>query len=165
MSNERNARLIELLADVATVGLSDAEQNELASFERNNQLRIESELFELSAAAADLACFEPNEELPDSIRDRLLVAGGEALSQHPKKKITDPADSASGTVEPAILERRTVLSPPSWRESLAYLAAAACLVLVVSNFGNIRFYQYFNNHRFSFFIARISFMTIYLSYF
>lgn len=106
-------RADELLVDRATVGLADAERDELAA------LRAEDDdSFDLAAAAIDLATVRP-EPVPAALLARLHVAAANHLAA---PMAVSPAERPPAEVTP-IRRSRT------WIVVSAALAAAACAVI------------------------------------
>lgn len=115
-----NDRLLELLSDHATQGLSENEQRELDRLLAETNMNDESERFEMSATAIDLATnpYDAEAELPAELRDKVLMGAGEFFHD---------TSNAPG------LAKDTLILPSSdrwrFRETLGWLVAAACLLL------------------------------------
>ena len=134
MHPDRNVRLIELLVDNATVGLAPSEWSELEQYGSEGRSPSEADMFELAAAAADLAFYEKAQVgMPRALRDRLLVSAGRELDQLPGNQGHSSAVPASNSVE----RRRIPTTAPRWREVASFLVAAACVVILLVNLDGI----------------------------
>ena len=132
--SDRNARLIELLVDNATVGLAPEEHTELEQYGSEGRSPSEADLFELAAAAADLAFYEQAQVgMPSGLRDRLLVSAGREMDRNPSKRQESPASQSPIKVE----RRPNGAATPRWREVVSFLVAAACLVILLVNLDRI----------------------------
>lgn len=118
-----NDRLLDLLSDKATQGLSASEQRELDRLLAETNMKDESERFEISATAIDIASNPSgvDMELPAELRDKVLMGAGEFFH-----------DTAQG---PSVAKDNddTLFIPSSdrwrFRETLGWMVAAACLLL------------------------------------
>lgn len=127
-----NERVEELLSQLVTEGLSTDEQRE---FEQSDWHSLdtspdaETARFEQAAAAFAVAFDElsdgDDDSLPANLQDRLANDAKTFLA-------SDAKNLAKRTIQPANLPASSV-APPSWREALAILAAAACLAMLLFN--------------------------------
>ncbi len=131
MTAEDEAMATQLLIDRATEGLDTAGQADLAALlERFPD--IDDDSFELAAAAVDLAYTIPDQPMPATLRARVseqAQAYFASLEAPESTTTTDPGHLA--VVAPFPAERvddRARTDPGRW---LGWLAAAACLTLVV----------------------------------
>lgn len=118
-----NDRLLNLLSDHATQGLTADEQRELDRLLAETNMKDESERFEISAAAIDIASnpYDVDAELPAAVRDKVLIGAGEFFHDSPRS--ANPVDANRQSLElPASNQWR-------FRETLGWLVAAACLLL------------------------------------
>ena len=118
-----NDRLLNLLSDHATQGLTADEQQELDRLLAETNMKDESERFEISAAAIDIASnpYDVDAELPAAIRDKVLMGAGEFFHD------STPSPSSVETNRPSM----ELPTSNHWRfrEALGWLVAAACLLL------------------------------------
>lgn len=139
MKNLQQDRLLELLADQAVFGLSDAERVELEKLKEefpgwNNDLSLE-----LTAAAIGLSKIEVNEDLPANLREKIFANAEDFFSQpnqsaQPVKTVaqsrneTDSAAAENVTNVVAFEPRRAY----AWQWLGWATAAAACVALAVN---------------------------------
>ncbi len=144
-----NERAEELLSQLVTNGLSADEQREFDQIDwqgLGTTSGMEITRFEQAAAAFAVAFDELGDAATDPVPVDLLkrldkdaeqfFAGGD------KDVFADDArNSAERTTRPATLPMSSA-APPSWREALAILAAAACIAMLLFNWyltpGNAR---------------------------
>jgi anti-sigma-K factor RskA len=128
MSNTNDAipeRLIDLMVEQATQGLSPQDEAELqAELAQDESLRQEAEAYALAAAAAEVALLKPKqvEALPDALRVRLIETAPKSLSAAPPLKL-----SGSDVDKPAASQK---FSFTDGRMFGWYAAAAALIALV-----------------------------------
>ncbi len=130
---ENNDRLMDLLIQRATTGLSESEQQEFEQLASSPEHRKEAERFELTAAALDLS-FNGNaaEPMPRELQDRLLIAAGDFFGH--AKESTDPLVSKRQHDEPTGRPSIGSRSAFSWREAISLAVTAACLAVLLSGF-------------------------------
>ncbi len=142
----RMDRILELLAARATGDLSVDEQKDLSNVDWDDYAvdrDVVAMQMEVSAAAFDLA-LTANEKmedesmaLPPSLRDKILVSANEyfATDESLPASHSHAAMSERPVTEKVVV--RSVIAPPSWRETLAILAAAACLFILIGNINGL----------------------------
>ena len=136
MSQAQKDRLLELLADEALLGLSEEELMEL------NQLKLqfpewENDVsFELTAAAIGLTDFNAAEEMPISLRSKILEDADEFFSRATKKSpnvVKHFPVKASVSRNQAIGNLAGTPTKNSFLQWLGWgIAAAACVALAVN---------------------------------
>ncbi|HMO12853.1 MAG TPA: anti-sigma factor [Pirellulaceae bacterium] len=133
MNSSKNDRLLELLVDQATMGLSDAEKVELGSL--LNALGLDDDWsFDQVAAIIDLGVAEEEmNPLPSHIRNKVVDQARDYLaveksSQRHAAQIEDRRP-LSNIVEQQPTKSERTAPAVSNRELLAWLATAACLLL------------------------------------
>jgi len=117
--NAPDERIEDLLADRATVGLTEAEARQLDDLQADSS-EADTDAFDLAAAAVDVALAPPTEALPAGLRARLLRAAPESEPPAP--------DAAQDRVLPAPARRSTLRF--RFRD-LGWFAAAAAVLLAV----------------------------------
>ncbi|MFK7769615.1 MAG: anti-sigma factor [Mariniblastus sp.] len=141
-SSEQNERLLDLMVQLSTSGLSESEQHELddlvstsnSSNTRSTVFNIyDPESFELSAAALDLSMLGEREEMPDNVRDRVLFDAGQHFRSDTVTRAIDSANVSSNAPADAKVELASRSSNGfTWRESVATAMAAASILLLLS---------------------------------
>lgn len=133
--NPSSDRLIELLSDKATQGLTTPEQRELDGMGTPKDVARETAAFELAAAAADLASFETDRtSLPLDVRDRLLISAGQHFVAHKNQDSREPqSDHPLNTQQTVERSQRTTRQAGNWREVISLLAAAAAIGFLLFN--------------------------------
>jgi hypothetical protein len=134
-----NDRIEELLSLLVTEGLSTEEQTEFDQIDWHSlgtSADVEIAGFEQAAAAFAIAFDElggHEEPLPIELRNRLEQDARKFFAGNGADTLSvDPKEVDRRTIQPASLMPR-VTAPPSWREALAILAAAACLAMLLFN--------------------------------
>lgn len=121
MSTPHCERLLELLADRAVEGLTEAEAAELAQIERELGVRATEAL---EATAGEVAACAADEPLPASLRARLETMAAERVGgARPALKLTGQAERSG----PMLRTREGTSGLFIGR--LGWVAAAACLLL------------------------------------
>lgn len=143
------ARAQELVIDRCTEGLDGEQTAELEALLADGDIvaaSLDAEGFELAAAAIELACSAPAEDMPESLRSSLDLqakdffenggaAGGATVL--PFKRPADTAsdhqasDSAAVNSPAATALPDNAVNPRLSSSIMGWLAAAACLVLAV----------------------------------
>lgn len=125
-------RLIDLMIEDATQGLSPQDELELsAAIAQDELIRTEAEAYAMAATAVELALTQPQqvEALPPLLREKLLAAAsGYASAAAPSLKLTE----TSTTKAPAAAFSFTDGRMFGWYAAIAALVALA-LVLVAPN--------------------------------
>lgn len=131
-----NERLVDLLIQRSTFGVSNSEQQELDQLAASSDNPLEIERFEVAAAAFDLS-FSAVEEMPHILRDRVLISAGEFLKEQQLLELVQD----SGPTEPPAVHRKSAVqtldsinSGFGWRGMASVLVTAASLMLVVSGY-------------------------------
>ena len=131
-----NERTEELLSLLVTEGLSNGEQGEFEQVDWSSfgtSADTEIARFEQAAAAFAVAFDELTvsdaDSLPGDLQNRLA---DEAKAFFSAAEFDVKAELAAKTVQPATVPTSS-LAPPSWREALAILAAAACIAMLLFN--------------------------------
>ncbi|HKP67983.1 MAG TPA: anti-sigma factor [Pyrinomonadaceae bacterium] len=94
--NENLRELIDdLLVKKAMYGLSAEEQKELSELQREGGVEDESLSFELAAASVATGSLDRTEQLPASLRDRILADAGMHVQ---KREIVEPEREARGSM-------------------------------------------------------------------
>ncbi|MCC6678839.1 MAG: anti-sigma factor [Phycisphaerales bacterium] len=118
-------RVLELITERAIFGLSEEQQRELQGLMAGVGAPSEAEAFELAAAAAQLA-MTATMPMPATLRRRLEAAADEFIAARADAALPGPA--VAGMIRPGGMG--AARTPGSgW---MAWLAAAACLVLAVA---------------------------------
>jgi len=129
-TNEIPPRLIDLMVEQATQGLSPQDQVELdAALEQDESLRAEAEAYALAATSVELALTKPQqvEALPETLRVKLIDAAAKATAPAaPPFKLTG-ADAAQPSKR---TEQSSAFSFTDGRMFGWYAAAAALIALV-----------------------------------
>ena len=125
-------RIEELLSQLVTEGLSNDEQREFDQIDwcdLGTSPDAEISRFEQAAAALAVAFDELGDDDDDSLPAKLQVR----LANDAKPFLENNRQNlAEGTIQPATLPTSS-MAPPSWREALAILAAAACIAMLLFN--------------------------------
>ncbi len=115
-------RMVDLVADFATVGLSSSEEQLLSDL-RAAGVTVDSEEFEFAAAALDrgFTTSADSDELPVHLRERIMTDARAFISQaqHPLRLAGTEADT-SGTPDVIVMRRNGILP---------WFAAAAAILL------------------------------------
>ena len=134
-----NERLLDLLAAYSVQDLAPEERDELKML-LEQQDGFTAQEFEVAAAAMHLAMSEPDLIMPESLADKVISDANEYFEkQYPlTKPDVTPIPSASVSAVPPAAPgvSRTAGEPKpdfSLREGLAWLVAAAAMVLVFVN--------------------------------
>lgn len=138
MSTDNKDRLMSLLADRATQGLSQEELIELNELLQKHP-DWDNPYFDLTAAAVNLADIEIDEPMPDELRERIMVNAFQyvnaAHSQTEPQEIIYQQevskDRASGTNKENFTKGNVVPFPQKssrW-QMMGWYVAAACLLL------------------------------------
>lgn len=113
-------RLLDLLADEATVGLSEPESAELDDLSRRHP-DVQRESFQLAAARLDVLLYSGsdshNEPMPEHVRASIPLPGASS-------RVREPAERSS--------YRLPARPETPWRSRAGWLAAAACLGFAVA---------------------------------
>ncbi len=90
-------RLVDLMIQRATFGLSESEQLEFDRLNSASDNLDEAELFELTASAIDLAygTSQAQEEMPRQMQDKLLISAGQFLANQRSLVAGAPSESRS----------------------------------------------------------------------
>ena len=73
MTDERNEIMLDLLSKKAVYGLSTGEEQQLADLQRELGIDDESLSLELTAAAIGMAGLDKTEEMPASLREKIVA--------------------------------------------------------------------------------------------
>ena len=128
MSEQNKEKMLELLSDKATFGLSEEELTELARLEKEFP-ELNDDSFELAAASIAMLNLDTNEPMPAHLRTKIAQ---DAENYFASRKAEAPAAETSPekeefqktfTLEP----KKSIFSWLGWA-----VAALACLVLVVN---------------------------------
>jgi hypothetical protein len=135
MSTDDKDRILNLLADRATRGLSQEELIELNELlEKHPQW--DNPYFDLTAAAVNLSDIEIDEPLPDALRQKIMANAFQYVNSEPGA--TEPqAGSQEEKIKqpPPSLNQGTVVGFPQKaapREMLGWYIAAACFILAIA---------------------------------
>lgn len=139
MTNTPDNQLADLLIQQSIFGLSNEEQQQLDDLRRENnlsdsELQNEIERLELSAASADLACFQ-NETavMPDHLKDCVLVEAGKFFESQASSSNTE--EVAGSVLAPKAAHPESKTNP--WLIATVISTAASILLLLnVVNFGS-----------------------------
>lgn len=122
-------RLLELLADRAAVGLTDAERAELSAIERELGVTA-SDGFDLTAAALATTDKQNTEPLPEALRARLHGAAEAFIESSNRRDVAGRITPQPSSTVGASTSSSTPTRPPALRlASAGWLAAAACLAI------------------------------------
>lgn len=128
-------RMLDLLIQQSTAGLSETEAQELERLIRDSDNSNEPERFDGIAAALDLAGLkrQNEEELPASLRDRVLIDAGKFFSEKTSNDVVakDSSDTATEKVTPAKLESK-ISKGITLREGFGWLVAAASIMVLLT---------------------------------
>lgn len=133
---DQNERLVDLLIQRSTFGVSDSEQQELDQLAASSDNPLETERFEAAAAAFDLS-FSTVEEMPHVLRDRVLISAGEFLKEQQLLELvkdSEPTEILTVHRKSAVQDPDSVNSGFGWRGMASVLVTAASLLLVVSGY-------------------------------
>src|SRR5688572_12358101 len=119
MNEEQNEVMLNLLCQKAIYGLSEQEEKQLADLQREAGVDDESLSYELTAAAIGVAGVDAKEEMPASLRNKIMADAEKHFERSAEKP---PVDRSNFTAKEA--------QPSSWFDWLGWaVAAAACLAL------------------------------------
>jgi hypothetical protein len=135
MSTDNKDRIMHLLADRATQGLSREELIELNELlEKHPQW--DNPYFDLTAAAVSLTDLEIDEPLPDELRQKIMANAFQYVNSEQAanaRQTAGPDEQANG--DPAKQNPGTVVTFPqragAWQR-MGWYAAAACLILALA---------------------------------
>jgi hypothetical protein len=113
-------RLLDLMIQRATTGITDIEQQELDRLASDSNNLNEPERFEAVAAAVDVAATDPT-ALPDELRDQILISAGDFFSDQKDSKLVQPVQREEG-----------ISKGISRREAFAFAVTAACITLMLT---------------------------------
>ena len=144
---DENDRLIELMIQRSTSGLSESEQKEFDQLAVGREHHDESERFDLTAAALDLGYTSGSaeDEMPRGLQDQLLLAAGRFFGEDKFENANldgsgvellsrrDQAGSSSNRLD-SDRSNSAKANRFSWREAIALAVTAACLMLLLSGF-------------------------------
>lgn len=119
---DRTDRLLDLLAEQAGSGLSDAQQSELDALLRESLDHSAGEFEVAAAALAEGFAAEAVEAMPAHLRERCIGAARAVLTESPAGPVVPV---------PAPLRFSVPREPSRSGLQVGWLAAAACLVLAV----------------------------------
>ena len=123
-------RFVDLLIQRSTSGLSEKEQLEFEGLARQPENAAEAERYDLTIAALDIALDSPEPEMmPRQVQDRLLLAAGDFFGNEKKSADFLGTAESDNKVE---LSERSKANRFTWREAVAWTAAAACLIWMLS---------------------------------
>ena len=125
MSGQDKEKMLELLSDKATFGLSEEELAELAELEKEFP-DLNDDSFELSAASIAMLNLDTNEPLPPHLRTKIAQ---DAENYFAARKAEADAETPAEEVQKTFTfePRKSVWSWLGWA-----VAAAACLILAVN---------------------------------
>ena len=128
MSDQNKEKMLELLSDRATFGLSDEEIAELARLEKEFP-ELNDDSFELAAASIAMLNLETEEPMPAHLRSKIAQ---EAENYFASRKAEAP--SAETSPEKEEFQKTFTLEPRKsiWNWLGWAVAAFACIVLVVN---------------------------------
>lgn len=130
MSDSSKERLMELLAYLATEGLSPEEQTELDRLLDSNPDWEQSQ-FELAAAALSLTDLKIEEPLPSPLRSKILNEVYRQMDMAERDAEEKTTSSAKRDNVVALSRSGFGWQRGGWLGQAGWLAAAACLVLAV----------------------------------
>jgi hypothetical protein len=129
MSEQQKDKMLELLSDKATFGLSDAELAELAQLEKDFP-ELNDDSFEFAAASIGMLNLDTSEPLPAHLRTK-IAANAEQYFASGNKSVSAVSEPQSEKEEFqktfAFEPKKSILSWLGWA-----VAAAACVVLAVN---------------------------------
>jgi anti-sigma-K factor RskA len=123
---KREERLLDLLSDQALFELSIEDKKELDDLLEIFPEWKEDETFSLTAAAISLSALESQEEMPASLRDKILAGSNEYFAQEDE----EPADRRPVLASSNVIEFKPKRFNWNWFGWAA--AAVACIALVVN---------------------------------
>lgn len=130
MSNIQNERFLDLAIERATGGLNDGDLREWEQLSQDAERKRESERMEIAVTAVELAFVNANhEEMPESVQKEILIAAGQFFA--PVRMSNERLVEVAERPAKRPLGARAKFS---WREAIAYFAAAACLALLLSGY-------------------------------
>jgi anti-sigma-K factor RskA len=130
---DKKEKLLNLLADQALFGLSEAESAELEQLKKEFPEFKDDYSFEMAASAINLANLEIGEPLPAHLQARVLENAEEFFTARQKEQKAlnfEPTQPAADETSRAIIE--TQPATPWWNWLGWGVAAAACLALAVN---------------------------------
>jgi hypothetical protein len=127
-SAQSDDRLIDLIIQRSTSGLSESEQQELGSLMTDPEIQREGDYYDLTAAALDLSFrSQIDESMPPEVRERVLIDAGKFFS--------NPGDHASadlaGNRMVELPKTQSKVSRFSRREAIGLAVMAAMLIIMV----------------------------------
>lgn len=143
--------LLDLLIQRSTVGLTDKENQELRQMidASTNRERLLEEIDRLDLTATAIGLTDPailkstfektdplsaDKTLPASLRDTILVDAGKHFSEASKDSAVGNSTAATQTQLPDQTKRESISSGLTLRESLAMMAAAASIIVLLSGY-------------------------------
>jgi hypothetical protein len=135
MSTEDKDRIMNLLADRATQGLSQKELIELNELlEKHPQW--DNPYFDLTAAAVSLSDIEIDEPLPDALRQKIMANAFQYVNSEPSATGPQAGSQEEKTRQQSgSLNKGTVIEFPQkaagW-QMLGWYLAAACFILAIT---------------------------------
>lgn len=126
MNDSDMNRLTELLADNATQGLTAEEQAELNFLQEQLESNMRDESFDLAAAALSLASINKIEQMPVSLRSRIVADAEKYLENSSAESSTEKPENASNIVD-FPKRQKNILQWSGW-----IVAAAACVILALT---------------------------------
>ena len=132
---ESQERLLDLLTEKTTYGLSENNQQELEELLKNYPEWQEDETFALTAAAIKLSSIKQDEEMPVHLKTKILAESDRYFaSRESENKVLDFKSPRNSAVQSASEARADI--PQSkisfWNWAGWAVAAAACIVLAVN---------------------------------
>lgn len=129
MSEQQKEKMLELLSDKATFGLSDAELAELAQLEKEFP-ELNDDSFELAAASIGMLNLDATEAMPAHLRTK-IAADAEQYFASNKKPVSASAEPQAEKEE---FQKTFAFEPKKsvWNWLGWAVAAAACVVLAVN---------------------------------
>jgi hypothetical protein len=138
MSEHDNQRVMELLAERATQGLSSEELNELNELLQQYP-EWDNSQFDFAATAVDLADIEIDEPLPEALRDKILANAFQYVNVTQSQELLEPkrlnrqAQEETAGKQSPVSDNKVIAFPKTasrWQWAGWYVAAA-CLLLAV----------------------------------
>ncbi len=122
-------RLIDLMVEDATQGLSPQDEAELsAAIAQDELIRAEAEAYAMAATAVELSLSQPSqaEALPDALRAKLIAsAAGHVALAKPALKLTDTPPTRPATPQPFSFTDGRMFG---WYAAIAALVALAFVI-------------------------------------
>lgn len=128
MSTDNKDRIMNLLADRATQGLSQEELSELNELLQKYP-EWDNPYLDLTAAAVDLADIEIDEPLPDELRQRIMANAFQYVnSPQAESEQEQYPDRSQGTNKGSVIK---FPQKSARMQMMGWYVAAACLILAV----------------------------------